>query len=65
LEVNGVKQINPMEEKFDVNFHIATESIKVEDKEKDGIILDVLQKGYTLNGKVIREARVKVGEVEN
>ena len=59
---NGVKQIDPKGEKFDMNKHISTEMIKVDDKKQESIILEVLQKGYELNGQILREAKVKVGE---
>lgn len=62
LEENGIKQINPMGEKFDLNKHSAIEMIKVDDENQVGIILDVMQKGYELNGRILREAKVKVGE---
>ena len=62
LEENGVKQINPEGQKFDVALHNAVEMVKVDDKKKNSIILEVVQKGYELNGKILREAKVKVGE---
>lgn len=62
LEENGVKQINPVGEKFDINQHTSAEMIKVDDESQESIILEVIQKGYSLNNKIIREARVKVGE---
>jgi len=36
--------------------------VKVEDEKADGIITEVVQKGYSLNGVIIRPANVKVGE---
>ncbi|MBU1557899.1 nucleotide exchange factor GrpE [Patescibacteria group bacterium] len=62
LEENGVKQMNPKGEKFDINKHTSVEMIKVDDESQESIILEVMQKGYELNGKVLREAKVKVGE---
>lgn len=62
LENNGVKQINPIGEKFDINKHTSVEVVKVDDENQESIILEVIQKGYELNGKVLREAKVKVGE---
>ncbi len=64
LENNGVKQIDPIGKKFDINEHISVETVKFDDKSKESIIVEVVQKGYSLNGKIIREARVKVGEFE-
>ncbi|MBU4480464.1 nucleotide exchange factor GrpE [Patescibacteria group bacterium] len=62
LEENGVKQIDPKGEKFDMNKHTSVEMIKVDDESQESIILEVVQKGYELNGKILREAKVKVGE---
>ncbi len=58
LEREGLKEI-PCEGCLDPYYH---EAVAVEEKEdcEDGEILEVFQKGYTLNGKVIRYAKVKV-----
>ncbi len=58
LEREGLKEI-PCDGVLDPYYH---EAIAVEEKQdcEDGEILEVLQKGYTLNGKVIRYAKVKV-----
>ncbi len=60
LEKEGLKEI-PCEGCLDPYYH---EAVAVEEKEdcEDGEILEVLQKGYTLNGKVIRYAKVKVAK---
>jgi len=65
LKENGVKQLDPKGEKFDLNKHISVESVKVDDKKQESIILEVVQKGYELNGKILREAKVKTGEFNN
>ena len=64
LEDNGVKSIGSVGEKFDTNLHTAVEMVKVDDEEQESIILEVVQKGYSLNDKIIREAKVRVGEFE-
>ena len=64
LENNGVKQIDPLNEEFNPEFHISIESVKVDEEKFENIIVEVVQKGYFLNEKVIREAKVKVGEYE-
>ena len=56
LEANGLKEI-PAEGAFDPNFH---EALCAVDGEEDDRIAEVFQKGYTLNGKVIRYSKVKV-----
>lgn len=62
LENNGMKAINPMGEEFDPNKHSSIESIEVDKKEDDHKVVEVLQKGYSLNGKITRVAKVKVGK---
>ena len=56
LESNGLKEI-PADGKFDPNYH---EALCTVEGEEDDTIAEVLQKGYTLNGKVIRYTKVKV-----
>lgn len=56
LEANGLREI-PAEGRFDPNYH---EALCVADGDEDDMIAEVLQKGYTLNGKVIRYAKVRV-----
>ncbi len=55
----GLEEIKVQGEKFDPNLH---EVVEKEDQEssKDGAISKVIQKGYKLNGKVIRPAKVKI-----
>ncbi len=62
LKANGFEEVNPLGEKFDPRLHesIGTESVKSE--EEDHKILEVMQKGYILSGKIIRPAKVKIGE---
>ncbi len=59
LEKNGVEEIKALGEDFDPNFHNA---VMMEDttEYESGKVSDVLQKGYTLNGKVVRPSMVKV-----
>ncbi|MEK7586821.1 MAG: nucleotide exchange factor GrpE [Patescibacteria group bacterium] len=64
LTQNGLETIKPLGQMFDPNLHHSVESITVTEKEKDNQILEVVEKGYTLNGKVIRPAKVKVGAVQ-
>ena len=58
---NGLATIKPLGQIFDPNLHHSIESVIVAEKEKDNQILEVVEKGYTLNGKVIRPSKVKVG----
>ena len=59
LKKEGVEEIKAEGEKFDPNFHEALEKIQVENEELGKVIKEI-QKGYTLNGKVIRPAKVKI-----
>ncbi len=61
LENKGLSEIKCQDEAFDPTFMEAVLTEKVEGKES-GIVLDVLQKGYKFNDKVIRPAMVKVSE---
>jgi len=56
LESNGLQEI-PADGKFDPNFHEALCAVEGEEDDK---IAEVFQKGYTLNGKVLRYTKVKV-----
>jgi len=62
LKQNGVKEIEVMNEAFNGDFHEAVTTVAVEDDKLKGLIIDVTQKGYTLNDKVIRYPKVVVGE---
>ncbi len=65
LKSNGLEEINPLGEKFDPSFHEAIGMIKTDKPDEDHKILEVLQKGYIMNGKSLRPAKVKVGEFTN
>lgn len=59
LKAHGVSPIKALGEKFDPHFHEAL--MQVEDKEKpEHTVAEELQKGYILNDRVIRTAKVKV-----
>jgi molecular chaperone GrpE len=62
---HGLKQINPIGEEFDPTVHEAIGMIDTDKPEEDNIVLDVLQKGYTLHDKVLRTARVRVGRAKS
>jgi len=47
---------------FDMDVHEAITNIPVENKEDKGKVVDVVEKGYYLNEKVIRYAKVVVGQ---
>ncbi|HOK51134.1 MAG: nucleotide exchange factor GrpE [Bacteroidales bacterium] len=63
LTQNGIKEITIEEDKaFNTDFHEAITKIPVDDQSLSGKVVDVVQKGYLLNDKVIRYAKVVVGE---
>ena len=62
LSTNGIAEVDPLGEKFNPREHHAMGIIAVSDEKEDGKILEVVQKGYTLNGKIVRTANVKIGE---
>ena len=62
LNQNGVKEIDPSDDTFDTEKHEAISVVPVPDAEKKGKILDTVEKGYTINDKVLRHAKVVVGQ---
>lgn len=62
LQGRGVTEIPALGMPFDVDLHEAVAKIPVGDKKQKGKIVDVAQKGYKLKDKVIRYAKVVVGE---
>lgn len=62
LKQNGVKEIESMNCPFNVDLHDAIAKIAVQEEDKKGKIVDVVQKGYYLYDKVIRHSKVVVGE---
>ena len=61
LEGLGVKRIETQDKDFDVDFHEAIAMVPGMD-DKKGKVIDCVQTGYTLNDKVIRHAKVAVGQ---
>ena len=62
LSQNGVKELDPVDDNFDTEKHEAISVVPVADEEKKGKILDTVEKGYTINDKVLRHAKVVVGQ---
>jgi molecular chaperone GrpE len=62
LKQNGVREVESLNCEFNVDLHHAVSKIQVEEEEKKGKIVEVVQKGYYLQDKVIRHAKVVVGE---
>ena len=61
FEKNGVRKIDPIGEKFDYNFHQAMFEVET-DKEKPGLVMQVLQSGYAIADRVLRPAMVGVSK---
>ena len=62
LRQKGLQVIEAKGQDFDTDFHEAITNIPAPEASLKGKIVDVIQKGYTLNGKVIRYAKVVVGQ---
>ena len=61
LQGKGLAVIDAVGKEFDTDLHEAVAQFPVQEEEKKGKVFDVVQTGYTLNGKVIRYAKVVVG----
>ncbi|MDR1583242.1 MAG: nucleotide exchange factor GrpE [Prevotellaceae bacterium] len=61
LESKGLSEINPVGANFDPDIHEAVAKIKGTD-DQVGKIIDIIQKGYSLNDKIIRHPKVIIGE---
>lgn len=61
LEAVGLTKIDPKGEPFNPERHESVDVVAVESRDMDNIVTTVHQKGYSLNGKTIRPARVAVG----
>jgi len=62
LKQNNIKEIDALNQNFDVDLHEAITKIPVPDESLKGKVVDVVQKGYLMNDKVIRFAKVVIGE---
>lgn len=65
LMANGLEEISPKQESFDPFKHDCAETVPVSEEKMDGMIIETIRNGYSLNGKIIRAAKVKVGEFQN
>lgn len=62
LSDNGIKKIDSKDADFNTDYHEAMTLFPVDDDEKRGKVIDVIEEGYTMNDKVIRHAKVVVGQ---
>ena len=62
LKTKGISEIEAMGKELNTDIHEAITKIPVQEENKKGKIVDVIQKGYMLNDKVIRFSKVVIGE---
>lgn len=61
LAQHGLQALESVNKPFDTDLHEAVTNLPVEDESKKGIVIDEIEKGYMLNDKVLRHAKVVVG----
>lgn len=62
LESNGVKEMTTTGEDFNADLHEAVTTFPAPSEDMKGKIIDTVQKGYSINDKVLRHAKVVVGQ---
>lgn len=62
LNSKGVTEIEALGCKLDTDLHEAVAQVEVDKRSKRGVVIDVVEKGYKLNGKVIRFSKVVMGK---
>jgi molecular chaperone GrpE len=62
LESKGLKQIDALGKDLNTDEHDAVTKFSAPSDDQKGKVIDVVQPGYALNGKIIRYAKVVVGE---
>lgn len=62
LQSKGLKEMKSVGEEFNPDFHEAITEIPVPDEKMKGRVVDEVEKGYTLNDKIIRFSKVVVGK---
>ena len=61
LKEQGIEEIKSVGERFDPNLHEVAEEVEVKDKEP-GIIIEEIRKGYKIQDRLLRPARVKISK---
>lgn len=62
LKKHNVEQIESMAKKFNPEEYESMGEIEVDDKKKDGIVIEEIRKGYKIYDKILRPAQVKIGK---
>ena len=62
LGQQGVREIEAMHQEFDTDLHDAVTKIPTPEKKLKGKVVDVIERGYFLNEKVLRYVKVVIGE---
>ncbi len=65
LEEEGLRRIFAVGERFEPSRHEAVVVEEVEEEERDGLVLEELQKGYLFKESLLRPSRVKVGKLSD
>ena len=61
LKTRGLEVIEAKGARFDTDFHEAVTQFPAPSEDLKGMVIDVVQTGYLLNGKILRYAKVVVG----
>ncbi len=61
LKNQGIEEIESLDKRFDPRFHEVVEEVEKKDKES-GLVIEEIQKGYQIQGRVLRPAKVKVAK---
>ncbi|MBU2263055.1 nucleotide exchange factor GrpE [Patescibacteria group bacterium] len=62
LKKHNIEQIDSMGQNFDPEQHESTGEIEVNDKNKDGIVIEEIRRGYKIYDKILRPTQVKIGK---
>lgn len=62
LQARGLKEMKSVGQRFDADLHEAITEVPVQDPALAGTVIDEVEKGYSLNDKIIRFAKVVVGK---
>ena len=62
LSEQGLQEMQPVGETFDPDYHEAMTKMQAPSEDQKGKVIDVVEKGYMLNDRIVRQAKVVVGE---